>query len=462
VNKIKVVIIQKIRGFFNIKFLLSLIVLLGLFILWVYKGITETAIHADLARDLNYLSNLWMHKVVWLGPATSANFPASPLYFYLLFPGLLLSGGNGLSLVFSQSFFAALALGLFAYFQVKKSFISTLLVILVVGLSPWWITASALPWNGHMYVAWVFLALTSLWFKTPFFISALLFGISIAIDLAAILVLPILFYEWLVNVGRKKNLIYIFVGLLLPWAPIIIFEIITNGFLTRQWLQYPAAAGITYSPNLTNIKLILNLLKISQVQAITILIISFLIASNRARYWLIFICSPLLFIVLVTPLRDYYLLGFICALTFIFSVILASKTIGRIILVIFIIIYILGITILPFTVSNRSIIGMSNTVDTFMQQSNLDKNKKYAVVSVRDLQNSTPQADDYRFFLRTKGINVLNIDQYSEADILILFIEVPNFKWENFEDWHINRFGNREYISNQNINGVEIIIYKRK
>ena len=93
----------------NAKILLTFVILLGLFSLWTYKGITETGIHVDLARDLNEVSNLWMHKIVWLGPMTSANFPASPIYYYLLFPGLILSGGNGLSLIVSQTFFALFA-----------------------------------------------------------------------------------------------------------------------------------------------------------------------------------------------------------------------------------------------------------------------------------------------------------------------------------------------------------------
>src|SRR3989338_11326957 len=108
-----------------IKYFLCFTFLLGLFSLWIYKGIAETGIHVDLAGDLNALSNLWVHKVVWLGPLSDANFPYSPLYYYLLFPGLLLSGGNGLSVIFSHSFFALLTLGLYAYFQLKKSLVST-------------------------------------------------------------------------------------------------------------------------------------------------------------------------------------------------------------------------------------------------------------------------------------------------------------------------------------------------
>lgn len=104
------------------KYLLCISILFGLFFLWTYKGIAETGIHVDLAGDLNALSDLWVHKMVWLGPRSDANFPYSPLYYYLLFPGLLLSGGNGLSVIISNSFFALLALGLrpLYLFSIKK------------------------------------------------------------------------------------------------------------------------------------------------------------------------------------------------------------------------------------------------------------------------------------------------------------------------------------------------------
>jgi hypothetical protein len=454
-------IMQRIKSFLNLKFLISLILLLGLFSLWTYKGIFETGIHVDLARDLHELSNLWIHRIVWLGPMTSANFPTSPVYYYLLFPGLLLSNGNALSLIFSQALFALTALGVFTYFQLKRSFTSALLIILIIGLSPWWINAAGHPWNGYMYVSWVFLALTSLWFKGPGFITALLFGISIAIEPAAILALPILFYGWLTNANRKKNLFHIFLGLLLPWTPIFIFEIITQGFLTRHWLAYPSAAGISFSPKITNIYPVLNIIGVSPVQATVILITSFLLATKKARYWLVFACLPLIFLIAVTPLRQYYLLGLICLLVFTVAVILSSKTIGKIILLIFIVFYIQTIKLPPASFTGRSIPTLSNTVDAFIQKSNLDRTKKYAVVSIRDQQNSTQQADDYRFFLRTKGIEALNIDQYPEADILLLFIEVPSFKWQNFEEWHMQRFGNRKFLSNYKINNTEIVIYGR-
>lgn len=443
------------------RYLLSFVILIGLFSLWTYKGIAETGIHVDLARDLNFLSDLWIHKIVWLGPMTSANFPASPIYYYLLFPGLLLSGGSALSLIFSQAFFALLALGLYAYFQLKKPLISTLLVILTIGLSPWWITSSSLPWNGHMYVSWVFLALTSLWFKTPIFLSALLFGISIAIDPAAVLALPILFYEWWARKKRLKNLVHILLGLILPWAPILIFEIITRGFLTRHWLQYPASAGLIFDPNLKNIIPLLNGLRVSQTLAIVLLFLAFFIGSKRERYWIIYTCLPLIFLILVSPLRQYYLLGLICALTFTIVAIFSSKPVGRIILVLFILSYIQTIKLPPLSFEDRSIPRLNKVVNTFIQNSNLDKTKKYAVVSVNDLQHSTPQADDYRFFLRMKGVNVLSIDEYPQADILLLFIEVPNFNWQNFEDWHIQRFGNRKFLSNQNVDGIGVVMYGR-
>ncbi|MBI4035753.1 hypothetical protein HY383_02300 [Candidatus Daviesbacteria bacterium] len=443
------------------RYLIVLVILLGLFLFWSYQGIVNTGIHVDLARDLNFLSDIWIHKIVWLGPMTSANFPASPIYYYLLFPGLLLSGGNALSLIVSQAFFALLGLGLFAYFQIKRSLISALLVILAIGLSPWWIKASSAPWNGYMYVSWIFLGLTSLWFKGPIFVSALLFGIAIAINPVAILGLPVLFYEWIANTQKVRKLFYILLGLLLPWTPIIIFEVITKAFLTRQWLEHPSTAGIVFDPNLSNISPLLNSFNLSSIVAIIILFTSFFIGSKRAKFWIIFASLPIIFVFSVTPLRQYYLFGLMSALTFTIVTTLSSHMLGKIILTLFILSYLQVITLPPLVLAGRSIIRMDNMVSTFIQKSNLDKTKKYAVVSLRDLQNSTPQADDFRFFLRIKGVNALSIDDYPKADILLLFIEVPNFKWQNWDDWHIQRFGSRKFISNQNIDGIEVIMYSR-
>lgn len=442
------------------KSLLSLTVLLGLFSLWTYKGVAETGIHVDLARDLNYVSDIWVHRIVWLGPMTSANFPTSPLYYYLLFPGLLLSGGNGYSLIVSHAFFAFLALSLVAYFQLKRSFISTLLVILTIGLSPWWVASSTLPWNGHMYVAFVLLALTSLYFKTPILLSALLFGLSIAINPVAIFALPVLLYEWWVSKKRKRNLLFIILGILLPWTPILLFEIISKGFLTRQWLQHPSSAGLSISQS-SNINLLFNSLAISRVIAIGSWILAFVMGTKRERYWIIFVSLPILLLPFISTLRDYYLFGLICALVFTVVTILSSKTVGKIILVILILSYIQTIKIPPISYAGRSIYRLNRVVNTFIQTKHLDKTKKYAVVSVIDQKNSTPQADDYRFFLRMEGINALNIDQYPQADTLLLFMEVPNFKWQDFEDWHMQRFGKRKFVSNDNIDGVEIIVYDR-
>lgn len=445
----------------NYKIYFLTLLLLGLFILWTYIGIAQSGVHVDLARDLNEISNIWIKKIVWIGPMTSANFPTPPIYYYLLFPLLFLSGGNGLSVIVSHTLFALLALGFFAYFQ-AKSFVSTTLVILTIGLSPWWITSSVLPWNGHMYVSWVFMALTSLYFKAPIFLSATLFGISISINPVAAFALPILFYEWWVKNSRIKNLIYIILGLLLPWTPILIFELITKGFLTRGWLEHPSSAGLIFSPSFTNISLLINTIGVSQKVATFILLLAFWIGSKREKYWIIFVCLPLIFLILVSTLRQYYLFGLVCALFFTVVTIFSSKTIGRIILIILIIGYFQTISIPQISFSGRSIPRLSSIVDTFIQNDHLDKDKKYAVVSVIDLQNSSPQADDYRFFLRMRGFNVAGIDEYPKADRLLVFVEVPNFTWQNFEDWHIQRFGKRKLISSQNIDGIEIVTYGRE
>lgn len=91
------------------------------FVFYSVIGITHFSLNADLSRDLSELSNLWVGKIVWLGPLLRIGFPASPLYFYLLFPGVLISGGSGYSLVITQVIMSVAALATYLVTQKKHS-----------------------------------------------------------------------------------------------------------------------------------------------------------------------------------------------------------------------------------------------------------------------------------------------------------------------------------------------------
>src|SRR5689334_12175050 len=105
--------------YFSHKFLLFLgFALIGIALLahfWFRGGFASIYIDTDFGRDLSELSNIWLHHIVWLGPQLSAGFPASPFYYYLFFPVLLLSGGDPRALIIANIFLAAFCLGAFSW-----------------------------------------------------------------------------------------------------------------------------------------------------------------------------------------------------------------------------------------------------------------------------------------------------------------------------------------------------------
>jgi len=145
-------------------------------------------------------------------------------------------------------------------------------------------------------------------------------------------------------------------------------------------------------------------------------------------------------------------------------IILIQKLWGRWILFAMIMLYLFNtIFFTPYpTQSKRPISKIKNIVDVFVNKSKINKKNKIAVIAVLDYENKVPQADDYRFFLRMKGLDVLDVTNYSQADILIMFIEEKNFNYQKWSTWESDQFGSKKKIDETIIEGIKIITYLKK
>jgi hypothetical protein len=373
-------------------------------------------------------------------------------------------GGSAYSLALTHAFIGFVVL-VYYVFCCRGKPLPALLSVLTIGLSPWWILATAHPWNGRMYLLWIFAGLATLWYRKNIFLPALLLGIGFAIHLSGILVLPILVYEWLSRKNKLKNFVYIFLGLTIPWVPIIVFEIITRGYLIREWLgSHTLEAGWEFILiNKDNLVRIIAILGYPLKWALILLIIIFLVAQKRERYWIALTILP---VVIISPkaLLEYYLLGTAFSLLLTALVILSRYKWGLLILALMAVSSLGNIKFPPSSPRYlpRSIPLIERVVKTTILNNNLDRSKKYALVSVNDTANSTPQADDYRFFFRIKGYNAVGIDEYPNADFLFLFVETPLIDSRSWGDWHMGQFGDRELVSFEKVGGIEVLMYKRK
>lgn len=447
--------------------LISVMVMAAVFSLWIYLGLNRISLDADLSRDLTQMSELWQGNIVWLGPHLRVGFPASPLYFYVLLPGLVISGGSAQSLVMSQVVFAMMTFVAWAWWQ-RKALLFAVVVAGCLGVAPWWLYSVTHPWNGYLYVVFVLAAVMSLWSTRYFWLSMLLVGCAIAIHPAAVLVLPLFVYEWYVRERKIVNAVAAITGLILPWTPIIAFEFITKGYLIRQWLAQ-GSTGFSLAPSLSNVLSLANSTQLPYLLLLIIIAAAIYFGTARHRWWLALLSMVVMIISLASALHAYYLFGLLTAIAFVCFSSLSNHKEGLVILWIVLLgqLKVVSLPSVDKPFSARSIPAVQETVETIITNNQLSTEQTYALVSVIADDNPTPQADDYRFFFRVKGYQALPINAYSTADTLLIFFETDNLSWtekywQNWEDYHTQLFGAKKLESVEWVDSTAVAIYSRE
>jgi hypothetical protein len=445
------------------KFLVTVCVLFLIFV-WTRGGLDKIFFDIDLGRDLSEMSKLWTGtKVIWLGPRLDPGFHASPLYYYLYYPALYIARGDAHAIIVFSVLLAASALAVFGYLGVKKWGIAGILPVIIIGLMPWWQSIALHPGNGYTYAIFFLVFLVSLWFELPLFISSLFLGLSLSFHPAAVFGLLLLFYEWWKKNHSIKSFIAIIPGLVIPSFPIILFEIITKGYLIRQWLTHPKSA-FQLQPQFQNLFDLTQSSHINFFIAAGIFLLAFFIAKKRVKTWLLFSLVGVLFFALAATTRGHYLFGFLLMVWFSMIVSLMQNTLGKVVLVFLAMIIVVTNVVFAKTPppSKRSISKIDGVVNQFVKNGKINKNQKIAVLAILDKANKVPMADDYRFFLRVKGYHVLNVQQYSQADMLVLFVEEPDFPWASWSSWETDQFGSKKIIDQREIGEIKIATYVKQ
>jgi len=355
-----------------------------------------------------------------------------------------------------------ISLSFYSFFAVKKWGWKGLLTTMIIGLSPLFVETAMHPGNGFTYLYFVFLSLTILWFELPIFLSSLFLGIAISFHPAAIFALGPLLYEWWQRDKKILNLCIIGSFLLLPWAPIILFEIITKGQILKSFIETQDSYSI-FASGLKNIQEIASYVGIPIIPAFLIWIYTGFTKNSRNLFWFMFSTILMVVLLFIVPLRSYYLLGVTCIVLFTGVNILIQKKIGVIILGVLVIYLLISRVIFTpsITKPTRTISKIENIASYFERNSKINKSKKIAVLAVLNSGGLVPHADDYRFFLRIKGFNVVDSQAGDTAEYLIMFVEVPDFDWQHWSTWDTDQFGSKEIVSVMNKNDIKIVIFKK-
>lgn len=425
--------------------------LLLLVTVWVNRSFEKIYLDTDIARDLSETSNILSGRTVWLGPRLAAIINTSPIYYYLQIPGLLLSNRDGNSLFWTSLLLGLLVLG-FVGWNMKS-----LLLPLTLGTSSVWMLAVTHPGNGFGYGIWLVGALTILWTEGSIIPASLLIGLALAYHPFALIGLLILIYElW----RRKTSWRYwgaSVIMILLPFLPLIIFEVITRGFLIRELVNN--WGKITYGVQAPQI-----LLTLWQLVGLWLVVgLGNLMAtrSKRLRYWMIMSGTVILFLMLRTKIQPHYLIG--VSLVWIWGTIVGLREYkyGKLILLMLVTWQIVSVVYLPLPKAKRTMNSVAKVVEQLVDQKILNESENIAVVAILDKENKVPVADDYRFFLRMKGFKVLNVQEYAQANTLVEFVETPSVDWKKWSSWEIDLLGPTYLDREISIENTKIVVRRK-
>lgn len=438
--------------------------------MWLSGGFLAQYLDSDMARDLSALSSIWLGRLVWVGPKLSAGFHATSLFYYSYFPALLLGKGDPRSLIVFSLFLTALAVTVCGYYCVRKFGVIGLIAPVLMSFLPWVITTAPHFGNGYSYALWLLLGLALLFFTNWIFISALCIGIAFAFHPAALFALVLLGIYWVQSPKKIQTAFAIVLGLTLPWTPTIGYEVITKGFLTRQLLQHHSTSGITFGLNTTSLSQFASMLGLTLRGMSALWLSAILIAqkgSLKTKWWLLINTLSVLTLFGVSSLHSHYLLGLLALTSFTLVIVLLQKKWGVILLCLWCMVLVTRtVQAPPLPPANRSIVKIDSIVDTYLTvvapNIGITSKTNLAVVAATSPNTEVPQADDYRFFFRTKGYTVLEVAEYSQAEVLIQFIEVPNFNWQGWSTWETEQFGNKTIVDQRTIQGFQVITFTKK
>lgn len=423
-------------------------------------NLNNLQIDTDYGRDLYEMSNIFLHKVVWLGPHLSPGLSASPIYYYLYYPSLWLTGGDIRGPIYFNIMIAIIALALFLYVLYKqhRQILLTIMTSLLLLTSPIWYSLAYHPGNGFTYALVLILGLTTTILSKKLWISSFFFGIATAMHPASVLSLPLLLAAY---INEKANWRQIAVGLLAyvsPWTPIIVFEIITKGFLLRQWLSHPGLGiGMTIL-NIDNLQIMAS--QLGLYSAWLLLVPTILIAfDKKTNLWeKLTLAIGFIFFSNLATVPEHYLFGFTVTYLFIvFRWLVNRKYLAMLVITMWLIanIFIPREIIVP----TRPLWVIEQTVQTIVTSDVGDK--KIATLAVLPSGTSVPQADDYRGLLRMKGLNVVELADHGQADVLIYVVEQPGFNYEHWSTWETEQFGPKKILKVVRSGEVEIVFFTK-
>lgn len=467
-------------------FIYLLIVIIAFFALFprIIEVLNQNYVFGfDQGRDFLAVHNIVVnHKFTLIGPelgSGSAGFSGifhGPFFYYLLaIPFVIFNGDpySGIVLMFLFGIFTMV----FSYFLGKKLFGCTggLIIALLIAISPSLISHSRLVWLPH--VTSLFILLTFYFIYTmnksnknvffAAFFSGFIYNFEFAITVPLVLALCI-YSVYIFRFKQLKQYIFLFLGLIVAFSPMILFEL-RHGFLgTRGVIDYLTHPKAT-ADNLKFMELITrdhlgtlwynffdsfpnqNIIPSIIIPLITLLtVVAFLIKEKniRLKHFIIFLLTLpfinfMVFSFLRSSIYTYYLtdlnLAYIILFTYaIFNSYVKNNFILKVCLTIFLIISILFAASNSFSVSIYDYSDYGGTAKVKGKIDAIDYIYKDAKGQRFNLLVFTPPVYTYAYDYLLEWYAKRRYNYYpsqEKKEIFYLLIEIDREKPWSYKGW---------------------------
>jgi len=377
----------------------------------------------DWGRDMLLLQKWHLSGIPpLLGPLTSAlPFNQSAFYFYLLYPGFLVSQGHPLANVFTCILFYLVIFIFLSFYLKKTKKLSRLLIpiFFLISIHPQFIVQNRFVWNPSFVGPLIILAYFAYQKRHLLLFSAsIALAISLSYSVAPLLIAFFLHWLFFDRQNFKKYFLFLFLSFLFFNLPTLAFEIRHHFFLTHQlFSQSPAGQGST--------NLIERFTSISQYLFATssfnlniflfvISIIISLVFIKKTPFFLFFITAA---ISILLPIRFHY--QYIFPLLCLLFICLSSLSLKfSLPLIIFLSIFYLHPQQIKsyFLPPQRSYQEMADCYKRFCQNF-----KETAFVSTQANFHTFHNGPEHRYLLRQSGCSIKDIEtENGQANYMIV------------------------------------------
>jgi len=435
-----------------------------------YRAVPVYNWDSDFGRDLYFMNRIIKGDFVLTGPQLSfAGLRLSPYYFYLFAPVLFIFN-TWKAVVFANVFLfsAVLSLVFFALSR-KYNLFYSLLGVLWISLSSYFIFSARSPGNAMSYLPFLVLYLYAvLWMRLikdrDLLLLGFLAGVIVNFHPA---VLPVVFLSFFAKAFKErfslKKISAWFFSFLLSFLPVLAFEIknnfvISKTFLSGRYSDYLGEAGMLAGINAEKIIEVFNISLSSSPFGFYLLffMLLFLIFSSRERIFFISGLIALLVFVLFGRVVYHYFFPYILFLQILvlYGVLRLNKRVGFFILFFSVFLNIFYFP-LQYYVSARTLLSVEKGFLQVLREKDIPK-KDLNVMLV----NRSPLSAvgwEYRFLLEQNGYKVDSLYEYEKSRYLLVVSEMGEVDFRNLNNWEFKPFASAKLLWKEK--AENIIVY---